>query len=73
MKKEVCFRGWEYAKHGDYHQNLDPNWSFTLTYLKKMAFVRRFIKESPTDTRILDAGCGEGVLVEEFLRGAENS
>ena len=63
---DAVFRGWEYAKHGDYHRNLDPNWSYTPTYCKRMAFVKRFIKKLPTNTRILDAGCGEGVLVEEF-------
>ena len=31
-----------------------------------MEFVRKFISKLPKKTRILDAGCGEGVLVEEF-------
>jgi SAM-dependent methyltransferase len=60
------FRGWEYAKSGDYHKNLDPNWSYTPTYLKKMKYIRRFLEQLPQDQPILDAGCGEGVLVEEF-------
>lgn len=60
------YRGWEYAKLGDYHKNLDPNWSYTPTYLKKMKYVRCFLDALPKDVRILDAGCGEGVLVEEF-------
>lgn len=59
-------RGWEYAKKGDYHRNLDPNWSYTPTYLAKMGFVRSFLETLPRQARILDAGCGEGVLVEEF-------
>ena len=60
------YRNWEYARCGDYHRNLDPNWSYTPTYLRKMAFVRNLISSLPLKARILDAGCGEGVLVEEF-------
>jgi len=34
------YRSWEYARHGDYHRNLDPNWSYTPTYLRKMTFIK---------------------------------
>jgi SAM-dependent methyltransferase len=60
------FRGWLYAEQGDYHLNLDPDWSFTPTYLRKMRAVRAFIDGLPRQARILDAGCGEGVLVAEY-------
>jgi SAM-dependent methyltransferase len=60
------YRGWEYAKTGDYHRLLDPKWSYTPTYLRKMRFVRREIQRLSLDARVLDAGCGEGLLVEEF-------
>jgi 2-polyprenyl-3-methyl-5-hydroxy-6-metoxy-1,4-benzoquinol methylase len=65
------YRDWEYARSGDYHRNPDPNWSYTPTYLRKMSHVRqwleRFCEEHVgAETRILDAGCGEGVLVEEY-------
>jgi 2-polyprenyl-3-methyl-5-hydroxy-6-metoxy-1,4-benzoquinol methylase len=60
------YRSWEYARQGDYHRNLDPNWSYTPTYLRKMAFVKDFLKKFPDKAHILDAGCGEGVLVEEL-------
>ena len=48
------FKGWEYAKIGDYHRNLDPNWSYTPTYLRKMAFVRQKIRAKGKGARILD-------------------
>ena len=60
------YRGWEYAKIGDYHRKLDRNWSYAPTYLRKMAFVRQKIRELGPQSIILDVGCGEGVLVEEF-------
>ncbi|NJN67368.1 MAG: class I SAM-dependent methyltransferase [Chloroflexaceae bacterium] len=66
LKPETRYRGWAYARGGDYHRNLNPNWSYAPTYLQKMAFVRKFIISLPRETRILDVGCGEGVLVEEF-------
>jgi hypothetical protein len=56
-------RGWEYARKGDYQRNLDPNWSYTPTYLNKMHHIRRFLSGFPKETRILDAGCCEGVLI----------
>lgn len=59
-------RGWDYADHGDYHRNLDPNWSYTPTYLRKMSHVRRFLAGVSPDMRVVDAGCGEGLLVEEY-------
>jgi SAM-dependent methyltransferase len=31
-----------------------------------MAFVRKFLESLPCSVKIVDAGCGEGVLVEEF-------
>lgn len=38
------FGGWEYARKGDYHRKLDPNWSYTPTYLRKMHYVRSFFR-----------------------------
>jgi SAM-dependent methyltransferase len=67
-EKGESHRGWLYAQIGDYHRNLDPNWSYTPTYLAKMAFVKQRVRLLPKAYRILDAGCGEGVLVEQFSK-----
>jgi ubiquinone/menaquinone biosynthesis C-methylase UbiE len=56
----------EYALRGDYHREPSPDWEFYPTYLAKLEFVRGYLSALPTGTRVLDAGCGEGVLVEEF-------
>lgn len=59
-------RGGEYAARGDYHREPDPNWEFYPTYVAKLAAVRRWLDSLPAGMRVLDAGCGEGVLVEEY-------
>jgi len=56
----------EYAERGDYHRELSPTWEFYPTYLAKIELVRQYLSALPAGTRVLDAGCGEGVLVEEF-------
>jgi SAM-dependent methyltransferase len=56
----------EYAARGDYHRQPDPDWDYYPTYLAKIEYVRRWLNALPGDTRVLDAGCGEGVLVDEF-------
>lgn len=56
----------EYALRGDYHRELSPDWEFYPTYLAKLDLVRRYLSALPAATRVLDTGCGEGVLVDEF-------
>lgn len=55
----------EYRARGDYHRELDASWPYLPVYLEKMRRVRRFL-EGKQELRILDVGCGEGVLVDEF-------
>lgn len=61
----VVRRG-EYAARGEYHRAPDPTWEFYPTYIAKLAAVRRWLDALPAGTRVLDAGCGEGVLVDEY-------
>jgi SAM-dependent methyltransferase len=56
----------EYAARGDYHRTPDPSWDYYPTYLAKLSAVRRYLDALSAPTRVLDAGCGEGVLVEEY-------
>lgn len=56
----------EYADRGDYHRDLSPDWEFYPTYLAKLERVRGFLGGLPPESRVLDAGCGEGVLIDEF-------
>src|SRR6187399_2950046 len=56
----------EYAERGDYHRELSPDWEFYPTYLAKLERVRAYLTSLAPGTRVLDAGCGEGVLVDEF-------
>jgi SAM-dependent methyltransferase len=56
----------EYAERGEYHRALSAEWEFYPTYLAKLAIVRRYLTALAPGTRVLDAGCGEGVLVDEF-------
>ena len=55
----------EYAERGDYHRHLSTDWEFYPTYLAKLEYVRAYLQRLPLKTRVLDAGCGEGLLVEE--------
>jgi SAM-dependent methyltransferase len=59
-------RAGEYAARGDYHRAPDPTWDYYPTYLAKLSLVRTYLDALPPATRVLDAGCGEGVLVEEY-------
>jgi SAM-dependent methyltransferase len=56
----------EYAARGDYHRDVRSDWEYYPTYVAKLERVRAYLDELPGRTRVLDVGCGEGVLVEEY-------
>jgi 2-polyprenyl-3-methyl-5-hydroxy-6-metoxy-1,4-benzoquinol methylase len=59
-------RSGEYAARGDYHRAPQASWDYLPTYLAKLSVVRAWLDRLPSGMRVLDAGCGEGVLVEEY-------
>jgi SAM-dependent methyltransferase len=65
-KPAPAVRRGEYAARGDYHRAPASDWEYYPTYLAKLRFVRRYLDRLPAGTTVLDAGCGEGVLVEEY-------
>lgn len=56
----------EYARRGDYHLKLDEHWAYGPSYAAKMRWVRTQMNRLPAGSRVLDVGCGEGVLVEAY-------
>jgi SAM-dependent methyltransferase len=66
MTTRPAVRGGEYAARGDYHRTPDPTWDYYPTYIAKLEAVRRWLDVLAPATRVLDAGCGEGVLVDEY-------
>jgi 2-polyprenyl-3-methyl-5-hydroxy-6-metoxy-1,4-benzoquinol methylase len=59
-------RGGEYALRGDYHRKPADDWDYWPTYVAKMRWVHQQLDRLPPSARVLDVGCGEGVLVEEY-------
>ena len=44
------------------------NWSYRHTFEAKMKYIMKLMGKVPKHCKILDAGCGQGLLVEEFKR-----
>ena len=58
---------------GEHLKSVDPNWNFRNwsyrhTFVSKMKYVINYVSKLPKKTKILDAGCGQGLLVQEFKR-----
>ncbi len=66
MENGIIRKG-EYSRNGDFHKNLDPNWSYYPIYVNKLEVIDTILREKKAyQGKILDAGCGEGVLVEKY-------
>lgn len=59
-------RDGEYQIKGDYHKELDNGWRYYPVYIAKMDYLTKYLEGIPKNAKILDAGCGEGVLVEKY-------
>lgn len=57
----------EYKTKGEYHRKLDKNWKYLPVYLEKMRVMDEILRKAK-DAKILDAGCGEGLLVEKYRK-----
>jgi 2-polyprenyl-3-methyl-5-hydroxy-6-metoxy-1,4-benzoquinol methylase len=72
VETETMRKG-EYSRQGDFHRNLNPNWSYYPVYVNKVALIDELLlKYGCQSGKILDAGCGEGVLVEKYARQGWN-
>ncbi|MEW5897166.1 MAG: class I SAM-dependent methyltransferase [Nanoarchaeota archaeon] len=63
----------DYSKlySGEHLKEIEPNWTFKKwsyrhTFVAKMKLVEKLLSKIPKEAKILDAGCGQGLLVEEF-------
>lgn len=61
-----ALRSGEYEARGEYHRVLDRKWKYYPVYVRKMAFVRKYLAGTSQQGQTLDVGCGEGILVEEY-------
>ena len=66
MSTNETTRGGEYKGRGDYHRHLDPHWSYAPIYQRKLRWVDSVVESLPDSARLLDAGAGEGALVERY-------
>jgi len=65
----------DYAKlySGEHLKKINPkwkfdNWSYRHSFVAKMKYVERLLSGVSKEAKILDAGCGQGLLVKEFRR-----
>jgi predicted SAM-dependent methyltransferase len=64
-KDAIRIRAGEYSQRGDYHIHLDAKWPYLPVYLEKLRYVREYLEREGKEAKIVDLGCGEGVVVNE--------
>lgn len=59
----------EYSRKGEFHRNLNPDWSYYPIYINKVEVIDELLHRfNCAAGKTLDAGCGEGVLVEKYAQ-----
>lgn len=58
---------------GAHLKEINPNWTFDTwsykhTFIAKMKYITKLLEKMPKTAKILDAGCGQGLLVQEFKK-----
>tara|TARA_Y100000310_G_C20645128_1_gene796107 strand:+ start:1329 stop:2039 length:711 start_codon:yes stop_codon:yes gene_type:complete len=58
---------------GEHLKKINPswsyeNWSYRYSFEAKMKYIISLLSKVPKHCKILDAGCGQGLLVEEFKK-----
>jgi SAM-dependent methyltransferase len=66
MQGKIQSKQGEYETKGDYHREIDPNWRYYPIYVGKMDYIKQYLDGTSKKSKIIDLGCGEGVLVEEY-------
>jgi ubiquinone/menaquinone biosynthesis C-methylase UbiE len=57
-----------YAELGEYHRNVSKKWKYYALYMERNRVVRKELEALKKNSKIVDLGCGEGVLVEELVK-----